>query len=466
MKKKLVLLFTMVFLLFSVCVMAACGEDDDGNGNGNGNGTEEITYTITWQLDKATAAVTGYDAPPTSALSGTKISFTLTPDAGYVVDTVKRNGSTLLSATDGVYSFNLAANTTIAVTTSKEVTSLTVTPPTKLTYTVGDAVDRTGMVVTATYADETSEAVTAYTVAPTAFSVGDTEFTVTYGGKTETVALDGVVTATISLDPNGATFTDEVITMFSAIDSYFDNYSLDETTGIMTFTLSEVPADGIALPTAAKLEREGFTFFGWAPADGGAAVTVLTAQTASVTLTAGWGKENVKLETISIKLLYVDENGQPLAEQPAEPEEGAAQLPFLVLTGRFSTANEITLYLFEGNDNVELEGPRFSGEALSNFTLNFNLEDLAANVKAGPWMDIRFRTEEDVATGGRGQEILLGLGDGLVCNQGDRIDNFNGCTYMFQSWTNPDTNITYLKVQYTGALIEVPGTDEPEPAAE
>ena len=58
----------------------------------------------------------------------------------------------------------------------------------KKTYTYGDALNLTGLVVNANYDDNTSKAVTSYTTAPTngttLNSVGDVTVTVTYEGKT------------------------------------------------------------------------------------------------------------------------------------------------------------------------------------------------------------------------------------------------------------------------------------------
>lgn len=64
------------------------------------------------------------------------------------------------------------------------------TEPTKVQYTEGETFDPTGMVVTATYSDETTEEVTDYTYEPTeALTTEDTEVTITYEDKTTTQAI-------------------------------------------------------------------------------------------------------------------------------------------------------------------------------------------------------------------------------------------------------------------------------------
>lgn len=77
----------------------------------------------------------------------------------------------------------------------KTLSSITVTPPTKTTYTVGDTFDATGMVVTATYSDETTADVTSSATTDFATQVASA------GNKTVTVSYteDGV-TATSSFN--------------------------------------------------------------------------------------------------------------------------------------------------------------------------------------------------------------------------------------------------------------------------
>lgn len=64
------------------------------------------------------------------------------------------------------------------------------TPPSKTAYTVGETFDSTGMVVTATYDDDSAVPVTGYTVDKTsALGLTDTVVTVTYQGKSATVSI-------------------------------------------------------------------------------------------------------------------------------------------------------------------------------------------------------------------------------------------------------------------------------------
>ena len=71
-----------------------------------------------------------------------------------------------------------------------ELVSIAVTtPPTKVNYQSGDTFDPTGMVVTATYDDETTEEITDYTYEPSSLAIGDSIITISYEGKTTTQAI-------------------------------------------------------------------------------------------------------------------------------------------------------------------------------------------------------------------------------------------------------------------------------------
>ncbi len=79
------------------------------------------------------------------------------------------------------------------------------TAPTKTVYTAGENFDATGMIVTATYSDQSTEAVTAYTVTDgTALTEGKTTVTISYteGSVTKTVdqaiTVNAVVTFTLT----------------------------------------------------------------------------------------------------------------------------------------------------------------------------------------------------------------------------------------------------------------------------
>ena len=70
----------------------------------------------------------------------------------------------------------------------KVLKSIAVSGTFKTSYIVGEKFDKTGMVVTAKYADKSEDPVTNYTIAPDGpLSISDKMIVVTYEGKTEEV---------------------------------------------------------------------------------------------------------------------------------------------------------------------------------------------------------------------------------------------------------------------------------------
>lgn len=101
----------------------------------------------------------------------------------------------------------------IPVTTSKTVTSIEISAqPDKTEYFTGDRFDPAGMVVKASYSDNTTnEAVTSYTVSPETLTEDTTSVTVTYGGQTAavpvTVTQPKVTSIAITKAPAKTTYT-------------------------------------------------------------------------------------------------------------------------------------------------------------------------------------------------------------------------------------------------------------------
>lgn len=68
------------------------------------------------------------------------------------------------------------------------------TPPTKTVYEAGDSFDKTGMVVTVTYDDESTREVTNYNCSPVVLSINDTYITISYREMMTTVTTTQPVT--------------------------------------------------------------------------------------------------------------------------------------------------------------------------------------------------------------------------------------------------------------------------------
>lgn len=144
-------------------------------------------------------------ASPTNARPGTVISLTIVPDAGKQLKsgTLKYNGVEITGS-----SFIMPAeNVTITaqfedIPVVLESISVT-TPPTKATYTVGETLDLTGMVVTASYSNNTTNIVTGYTTTPAEGSTLSVEGTITIDVSYTEANLTKTTSFTIQVNPAG-----------------------------------------------------------------------------------------------------------------------------------------------------------------------------------------------------------------------------------------------------------------------
>lgn len=115
------------------------------------------------------------------------------------------------------YTYNGVTKTATQAITVSTLSSIAVTTqPTKTIYEVGDVFDPTGMIVTATWSDNTTSEVTNYTYSPTtALSSSDTTITISYtiGGVTKTATQAIVFTNTTwySSNYNANTLTEASI---------------------------------------------------------------------------------------------------------------------------------------------------------------------------------------------------------------------------------------------------------------
>ena len=94
------------------------------------------------------------------------------------------------------------ATATITVEPALVLSSIAITtPPTKTTYNEGETFDPTGMVVTATYTDNSTEAVTGYTYSPDgALTTDDTEITISYTENDVTKTATQAITVNEVID--------------------------------------------------------------------------------------------------------------------------------------------------------------------------------------------------------------------------------------------------------------------------
>ena len=139
--------------------------------------------------------------------------------------------------TDGVTSVTITyaesgetCTTTIPVTVVHRLTAISVTAnPTKTTYEYGDTLATAGMVVTASYSDSKTAAVSGYSCSPTTFStVGNQVVTVSYteNGVTQTATFNVTVNRKSVTKPtwkNNLTYNGSAQSVSNA--SYWNNYN-------------------------------------------------------------------------------------------------------------------------------------------------------------------------------------------------------------------------------------------------
>jgi endonuclease I len=170
--------------------------------------------------------------------------------------TLSSSGSQTIT---GSYTYGSVTKTvTYSVTvTAVALTSIAVTTqPTKTTYQTNDTFDSTGLVVTGTYNNSTTAAVTGYTLSsPDMTTEGTKTVTVTYSGLTTTFtitvnAASGSATLTgisVTTQPTKATYTvgDTLDTTGLVVTGSYN----DGTTADVTSSCTLSPANGSALST-------------------------------------------------------------------------------------------------------------------------------------------------------------------------------------------------------------------------
>jgi uncharacterized repeat protein (TIGR02543 family) len=185
------------------------------------------TLTVTYQGKTATFTVmvkilasitittpptkTTYNIGDTLDLTGIVVTATYSDSTTETVSVSAENVSGFDSSTAGSKTLTVTyqgkiATFTVTVQASKTVISIAITtPPTKTTYNIGDTLDLTGIVVTATYSDSTTETVNVSAENVSGFyshTAGSQILTVTYQGKTATFTVT-VQAPTVTFNSNG-----------------------------------------------------------------------------------------------------------------------------------------------------------------------------------------------------------------------------------------------------------------------
>ena len=145
-----------------------------------------------------------YKFERTSPNSGANPGISLNRDTGAFEGSPNRTSDSRIvevTVTDG-NGKQAIATISFPAAVEKAVTKLEITtPPTKTAYIAGQTFDPAGMVVTATYNDGSTEAVTNYTVTPSgALTAGTNKVTISFGGQSTEQAISVTAKAVTKLE--------------------------------------------------------------------------------------------------------------------------------------------------------------------------------------------------------------------------------------------------------------------------
>lgn len=375
-KLRIGLLVSLVCLALGCCLaFTACKKE------------EKQTYTVEWKYEHSTVKADGYETLPTELEEGTEVYFTVEPEAGWEVSSVtpvsiKKEGEK--------YKFTADKNLSVNIKMREVVDRLEIEKPDTLKYYAGEKIDKEDYVVTVYYKTNRNEVVDSYTVEyqnGDAFKLGDTKFSIKFGGKTEELTLAEAAKGKITLKLDGGVLPDN--------NELADlpEYSYDETKSTASWTFDKALENDIALPSPTKeVNGAQFPFIRWSGVNENKIEKGLDT---SLTVTALYDTQLVEISKLEFTTKVVDE----------------VTVPYLVITGRFIGATEAYLFLFEGNKPVtSLNGPTVTKQAdTDEFKLEFDLRDfvnaqtdeldeatgeptgnkIPLNLK-GKWMDIKF----------------------------------------------------------------------------
>jgi len=235
----------------------------------------------------------------------------------------------------------------------KTLVSIAVTPPTKNRYIIGETLNTGGMVVTATYSDSKTAAVTGYTTSGfDSTTTGQKTVTVSYEGKTATFTVTVInpqlpTVATPAASPPAGTYTAEQSVTLSST-----------TTGAAIYytTNGTDPTTSSALYSGAISIRVTTTLKAFAVKDG---------MNNSMVLTAVY---NISGGTFT----SIDELGTWLSSQPVNSAATAYNVKLTVnnLGGDYNTAGSLGYVIRNNNTkyvNLDLSGNTFTSIGKNSF---------------------------------------------------------------------------------------------------
>ena len=412
--------FVMFFAMIITLVLVSCG-------------SKAVMINITWDIPaEAKVSVSGQENLPKELEEGSTLVFSVTPDNGYELSSVKVNGKKVREAS-GNYSIEINEEKTIKVEVKKTVTGLIVeSKPTKLNYYAGESLDTTGMVVKAKYYDGTTQIIemgaNGYALSPSTFEGGETEVSIMFGGFVEKIKLEKRVEFKVEIDPDGGVISDEYLNDLASRN--LNGYKVSEE-GVITFTYFDELTKPIKLPNKDQISKKDHVFLGWSEN-----AELSNHNKISLKTKAGWQGELVSIEKVDL----VVEN----------------DIPYLILEGKFKLANEVYLKLYEGNVQSGFKGDTYKNEGGygSAFNAKFDLRKLVearqenGETFEGKWMDITFYAaigENEVK-----MDVFVGEDSNVTVDMSKKVDTSNE-TFTFAEW-NKELKVYYNVKHYIYTL--------------
>lgn len=298
--------------------------------------------------------------PPTktSYLSGERFD-----PAGMVVTATYSNGAKLAATgyavepsgplSDGVKSVTIryteggrSVTTTQAVTVIPKLVSIAVTtPPTKTAYRYGEAFSAAGMVVTATYSDGNSAAVTGYTTSPASFtSLGDQSVTVKYTENGVSVAVTTPVTVSSAVISTVPSQSGSLTYTGSALSPSWNNYNSAQltiggttsATNAGTYTATFTPTSNCEWSDGTTAAKSVSWTIGKAAGSLSISPTSLTLNTASPTGTINVtraGNGTISAESSDTSVATVSVSGTQVTVNNVNQTSGSATVTIKVSAG-------------------------------------------------------------------------------------------------------------------------------------
>ena len=303
--------------------------------------------------------------PPTktSYLSGERFD-----PAGMVVTATYSNGAKLAATgyavepsgplSDGMTSVTIryteggrSVTTTQAVTVTPKLVSIAVTtPPTKTAYRYGEAFSAAGMVVTATYADGNSAAVTGYTTSPASFtSLGDQSVTVKYTENGVSVAVTTPVTVSRAVISTVPSQSGSLTYTGSALSPSWNNYNSAQlnlggttsATNAGTYTATFTPTSNYEWSDGTTTAKNVSWTIGKAAGSLSISPTSLTLNTSNptgkITVTRA-GNGTITAESSNTGIVTVSVSGNEVTVNNVNQTSGSATVTIKVSAGTNHTA--------------------------------------------------------------------------------------------------------------------------------